>query len=55
MALVRPHGGSDLRPLQLEGEALAAERRRAATLPKLPVSSRERGDIENRHPAGERR
>jgi sulfate adenylyltransferase len=45
MALVRPHGGAELRPLLLEGEALAAERARAATLPKLTVSSREKGDI----------
>ena len=45
MALVNPHGGGDLRPLLLTGDALAAERRRAATLPKLTVSSREKGDI----------
>jgi sulfate adenylyltransferase len=45
MSLVDPHGGSDLRPLLLAGEALAAERRRAATLPQLTVSSREKGDI----------
>jgi len=43
--LVNPHGGANLRPLLLEGEALAAERRRAATLPRLPVSSREKGDV----------
>ncbi len=45
MALVDPHGGRDLRPLLLTGEALEAERRRAATLPRLTVSSREKGDI----------
>ncbi len=45
MALVNPHGGGDLRPLLLEGSALAAEVRRAATLTRLPVSSREKGDI----------
>ena len=45
MSLVDPHGGRDLRPLLLTGEALEAERRRAATLPKLTVSSREKGDI----------
>ena len=45
MALVPPHGGGDLKPLLLEGEALAAERRRAATLPALRVSSREKGDL----------
>ena len=43
--LVPPHGGGELMPLLLEGEALAAERARAATLPALRVSSRERGDI----------
>ena len=45
MSLVDPHGGRDLRPLLLTGEALAAEKARAATLPKLTVSSREKGDI----------
>ena len=45
MPLVNPHGGGNLRPLLLEGEALAAERRRAATLQRLVVSSREKGDI----------
>jgi sulfate adenylyltransferase len=34
-----------LRPLQLEGEQLVAERSRAHTLPKLTISSRERGDL----------
>jgi len=43
--LVKPHGGENLKPLLLEGPALAAEIARAATLPKLPVSSRERGDL----------
>ena len=45
MPLVEPHGGKDLRPLLLEGEALAAEVRRATTLPRLTVSSREKGDL----------
>ena len=45
MPLVNPHGGGDLRPLLLQGDLLAAERRRAVTLPKLTVSSREKGDI----------
>ncbi|MBU6484213.1 MAG: sulfate adenylyltransferase [Betaproteobacteria bacterium] len=44
-ALVSPHGSTTLRPLLLEGQALAQERERAATLPALRVSSRERGDI----------
>ena len=43
--LVRPHGGGKLDPLMLAGDALAAERARARSLPKLPVSSREKGDI----------
>jgi sulfate adenylyltransferase len=34
-----------LRPLLPAGEALAAERARARTLPRLTVSSRERGDL----------
>ena len=45
MALVDPHGGGALLPLLLEGEALALERKRAATLPALRVSSREKGDL----------
>ncbi len=45
MALVNPHGGGSLRPLLLEGEALKAELARAASLPKVKVSSREKGDI----------
>jgi sulfate adenylyltransferase len=43
--LVKPHGGGDLKPLLLEGDALAKETERAATLPKVNVSSREAGDI----------
>ena len=43
--LVKPHGGGSLKPLMLEGAALAAERARAATLPGLRVSSREKGDL----------
>ena len=45
MALVDPHGGRDLRPLLLTGAALDAQRRHAAMLPRLTVSSREKGDI----------
>ena len=45
MALVNPHGSSVLRPLLLQGDALESERARAATLPRLKVSSREAGDI----------
>ena len=43
--LVPPHGGRDLRPLQLEGEARSAELRRAQTLRKLRITSREKGDV----------
>ncbi|TAN54136.1 MAG: sulfate adenylyltransferase [Betaproteobacteria bacterium] len=43
--LVSPHGAQGLRPLLLEAEALRAERARAATLPRLSVSSREKGDL----------
>ena len=43
--LVDPHGGGTLAPLLLEGAALGAERARASTLPRLSVSSREKGDL----------
>jgi sulfate adenylyltransferase len=43
--LVKPHGGGELKPLLLEGKALAAEQARAAGLTKINVSSREAGDI----------
>ncbi len=43
--LVNPHGGGKLKPLLLEGSALETELRRAASLPKLTVSSREKGDL----------
>ncbi|HEY7656511.1 MAG TPA: sulfate adenylyltransferase [Burkholderiales bacterium] len=43
--LVNPHGGGELKPLLLEGAALPEERRRARSLPKLAVSSREKGDL----------
>jgi sulfate adenylyltransferase len=46
MALVSPHGREGrLRPLLLAGEALAEERRRAATLPRVPMTSRETSDL----------
>jgi len=45
MSLVRPHGSPELKPLALTGEAAAQERRRAATLPGITVSSREKGDL----------
>ncbi len=43
--LVKPHGADALKPLLLEGEALAAEVKRAETLPKIHISSRETGDL----------
>lgn len=43
--LVKPHGADQLKPLLLEGTALAAERKRAETLPKVHISSRETGDL----------
>jgi sulfate adenylyltransferase len=43
--LVSPHGGKGLKPLLLAGDALARERARAAKLPALKVSSREKGDL----------
>jgi sulfate adenylyltransferase len=45
MPLVNPHGGGALKPLLLAGPALVSERARAATLPRLEVTSREKGDI----------
>ena len=45
MALVNPHGGGKLLPLLLQGTQLSAELKRAATLPKITVSSREKGDV----------
>ncbi len=44
-SLVPPHGGTELKPLLLEGAELARERQRARSLPQVRVSSRERGDI----------
>jgi len=43
--LVRPHGGGELKLLLLQGEARAAELARAATLPRVRLSSREVGDL----------
>jgi sulfate adenylyltransferase len=43
--LVAPHGGGGLRPLQLEAREAAEELRRAGTLPRIRVSSREKGDL----------
>lgn len=43
--LVHPHGGGKLRPLMLEGTALAEEKRRARSLPRVAITSREKGDL----------
>jgi sulfate adenylyltransferase len=43
--LVAPHGGRGLRPLQIEGDALASEWRRAGTLRSVRITSREKGDV----------
>ncbi len=43
--LVKPHGkAKKLMPLLLEGEALAAEQKKAETLKKIKITSRETGD-----------
>ena len=44
-SLVPPHGGRGLRPRQLHGQACAEQSRRANSLPRLRVSSREKGDL----------
>jgi len=43
--LVPPHGSKELKPLLLEGEALKAEVARAASMKKVPLTSRETGDL----------
>ena len=43
--LVKPHGGGPLKPLMVEGPAREAEVARAASLPRVRVSSREKGDL----------
>ena len=43
--LVPPHGSRELKPLLLEGQAQQEEIKRAATLKKVPVTSRETGDL----------
>lgn len=44
-SLVKPHGGGPLKPLLLEGTARAQALVRAASLPRVRISSRERGDL----------
>ncbi|MFQ5757261.1 MAG: sulfate adenylyltransferase [Acidiferrobacterales bacterium] len=43
--LVAPHGVDELQPRLLTGDALAAERERAQSLPQVQLSSREVGDL----------
>jgi len=43
--LVNPHGGEAIKPLLLEGKELEAEKKRAQSLPKVGISSREVGDL----------
>jgi sulfate adenylyltransferase len=43
--LVNPHGGGALKPLLLEGQALAEEKKKAEGMKKLMISSRECGDL----------
>jgi sulfate adenylyltransferase len=43
--LVSPHGGGELKLLLREGDALVAERKRAPSLTRVPVTSREKGDL----------
>jgi sulfate adenylyltransferase len=43
--LVNPHGGGELKTLLLQGAALTEEKKRAQSLPKVMVTSRETGDL----------
>lgn len=43
--LVNPHGGGELKPLLLAGESQKQEIARAHGMIKIPVSSREKGDL----------
>ena len=43
--LVPPHGSPELKPLLLEGAALKAELKKAKGLKKVPLTSRETGDL----------
>src|SRR5690625_460125 len=43
--LVNAHGGGSLKPLLLEDESLTEARARAASLPRIDISSREAGDL----------
>ena len=43
--LILPHGGGELRPLLLEGEARQEELSKAESLKKIPMTSRETSDL----------
>src|SRR5271169_5783429 len=43
--LILPHGGGELRPLLLEGDARREELTRAERLKKVPMTSRETSDL----------
>ncbi len=43
--LVSPHGSSELKPLLLEGQARTEEVKKAGKLKKVPLTSRETGDL----------
>ncbi len=43
--LVNPHGGGELKPLLLKDAALTDEKKRAQSLPKVKITSRETGDV----------
>ena len=43
--LVNPHGSTQLKPLLLEGGALKAEQKRAQSLTRININSREAGDL----------
>ena len=45
MPLVSPHGGAGLRPLLVTDPQRAEELRRAESLPRITVTSREKGDL----------
>ena len=45
MPLIPPHGGGSLKPLRVDASQHTQELARAATLPRITVSSREKGDL----------
>jgi sulfate adenylyltransferase len=44
-SLVPPHGIAELRPLLVEDSGLSEKKHRAESLPRLPITSREKGDL----------